>query len=75
MAGLVVGLPLIIVYYVMLRAGEDIGILLGAAQDGGGPLLGPLLASPSLGAALGVWLPNIPPLAMGIYLTIRTARR
>ncbi|MDE0020795.1 MAG: LptF/LptG family permease [Candidatus Poribacteria bacterium] len=75
MAGLVIGLPLIIVYYVMLRAGEDIGILLGASQDGGGSLLGPLFESAWLGAGLGVWLPNIPPLAMGIYLTIRMARR
>ena len=60
MAGLVIGLPLIIVYYVMLRAGEDIGILLGASQDGGGSLLGPLFESAWLGAGLGVWLPNIP---------------
>ena len=71
MAGLVIGLPLIIIYYVMLRAGEDLGVWLSGSDAGGGSMLGP----PWLAAGIGLWFPNLPPLAMGVYLTLRTARR
>jgi len=57
MVGMAVGLPLIIVYYTIQRAGETLG------ERG------------MLDPAVGVWMPNVPIVLLGVVMTIRMLRQ